>query len=491
MPPRFSKTRIHIFGSTILAGTIAFSYQACSPMKPASDAWNVCSSQYDPPADLIHSKPTAQKAYTSWFEQKKVHLDHPVIGKPTTLQGRQLLIELHMNCTPSPGSLSEKVRAVNSGKFLNLPRQSFQYTITDNSTLAQVTDQAESDNCVRGVTPEIPTELASLVLTSSDTSLSYQTHLTATNYAHAYQSMVLKADSLKARVAFIDTGVDCSHPDLAANLVGGCGASFVPGQSLNDVDGHGSHTLGIVGAVSDNALGVLGIAGNTATMTAIKVIHNGSGSSADAANGIEDAITRGVDVINISLQAKTRLTQVEQKIADAVAAGIVVTIAAGNYSERISSSDITSPAMAGRDLDGAITVGSFDADSYKLSDFSNYGTYVEIAAPGALTKSNKASEAGLYSTDLGGGYIRMAGTSQAAPVVAGAAAILIQFLKQRGVAYTPAQIERIIKLSSDSSGITIDGGRILNFSRLTRAAYKYADIDLCNKNSPHYPNVSK
>lgn len=457
-------------------------------MERAADTWNVCSDIYAPPATLVSSKPTAQKPVTSWFDQQKVHLDHPAIGKVTTLQGRKLVIEIVMSCTPEPGSLSAKVLAANADKLLDLPRQTFLYTVTDSTTIAQITAQAESDNCVRGVTPEVPTELASLVLTSSDSALSFQTHLTATNYAHAYKSMVLKANSIKSKVAFIDTGVDCTHPDLAGNMVSGCGASFVSGQSLNDVDGHGTHTLGIVGAVSDNSIGVMGIAGNTATMTAIKVIHNGSGSSADAANGIEDAISRGVDVINISLQAQTRLTTVEQKIADAVNAGIVVTIAAGNYSQRISSTNITSPAMAGRDIDGAITVASFDADSHRLSSFSNFGIYAEIAAPGALSNSNNAEEAGLYSTDINGNYIRMAGTSQAAPVVAGAVALLVQFFRQRSIAFTPAQIEQIIKISTDSRSIDIDNGRVLNFSKLTRAAYQFAGVDLCSRSSPDYPN---
>lgn len=491
MPPRFSKTNLHKLGFSFLAGIVILSYEACSPMKPASEVGNVCSPMYAPPANLL-SKTESQKSYKSNFEQKKVHLDDSVMGKATTLKNKQVIVDILMSCSPEKDSLSEKVLAQNSGKILELKRQAFHYTVEENISIDQLTEHANADSCVRGIAPEVPVHLSSLVLTSSDTSLAYQTHLTSSNYAHAYKSMVLEADSIKARVAFVDTGVDCSHPDLAANLTSGCGASFVSGQSLDDVDGHGTHTLGIVGAIADNNLGIMGIAGNTATMTAIKVIHNGSGSSLAAANGIEDAINRNVDVINISLQAESALTEVEQKIQDAVAAGIVVVLAAGNYGERISPSDITSPAIVGKDLDGAITVGSINADSHGLSYFSNYGDYVEIAAPGALTGSKNAEQAGLFSTDINGDYIRMMGTSQAAPVVTGAAALLVQFFKQRSVGYTPAQIEQIIKASTDSNpAIRIQGGRVLNFSKLTRAAYQHAGLDLCDKSKPYYPNSSK
>ncbi len=461
-------------------------------MKPASDAWNVCSAMYKTePVDSV-SKPTAQKAQSSWFQQKKVHLDSPVMSKVSSLQGVQIIVDLDMQCSPAPGSLSEKVLAQNSDKILQLEKQAFHYTSGEALSIPQITQLAEMDACVRGITPEVPTQLASLILTSSDESLPLQTHLVSTNYAHAYKSMVLKADSVKSKVAFIDTGVDCSHPDLVGNLVSGCGASFVSGQSLTDVDGHGSHTLGIVGAVSDNTSGIMGIAGNTATMTAIKVIHNNTGTSADAANGIQDAISRGVDVINISLQADSRLTQVEQKIQEAADAGIVVVLAAGNYGQRLSDSKVTSPAIIGKDIEGVITVGSVNADSNNLSYFSNYGSYVEIAAPGSLANSKSADVAGLYSTDINGDYVRMMGTSQAAPVVAGAAALLIQFFKQRSISYTPALIERLIKLSTDAnSSLNIDGGRVLNFSKLTRAAYQHADIDFCDRSHPDYPNPTK
>src|SRR5206468_2072809 len=132
------------------------------------------------------------------------------------------------------------------------------------------------------------------------------------------------------KVAVIDTGIDCGHPDLGLNCV--WGANFVKGGGAGkrtDDHGHGTHVAGII-AARDNGFGVIGVAPE-ATLYAVKVLDaNGSGSSSAVANGIVWAVQNGMHVINMSLGG----SGFSQAIADAVKAAwdadILVVSAAGN-----------------------------------------------------------------------------------------------------------------------------------------------------------------
>jgi uncharacterized protein YkwD len=118
-----------------------------------------------------------------------------------------------------------------------------------------------------------------------------------------------------------------------------------------------------------------------------------------------------------------------------VNAGVVVTMAAGNDSEELTSTNIQSPASYGGQINGAITVGAIDSSLGK-SSYSNYGpTYVEIGSPGT----------GILSTYLGSAYATLSGTSMATPIVSGAAGLAIGLLRGRGTTPTPALIEQLIK----------------------------------------------
>lgn len=490
MTARFWKANHQALSFSVVALFIVCAYEACSPMKStietANKSLDVCDPMFDPPASLTSKAAATEEKIEFIFSKKKVHLDSKGFSKAKTLQDTKIVVDVDMTCKPAPGSLSEKVLEQNKLETVEFKHHAFTYTIKDASDIADITLEAEADNCVRGVSHDGELRATSLVMPSSnDTNLGNQLHLASINYAHAYEHIVKHSNGTKVKVGFVDTGVDCSHSDLAANLVSGCGFDAVFGLQPTDADGHGTHTLGIVGAVSNNGRGVLGLAGNTATLVAIKVIGTGSGTVADAAEGIQYAIDQNLDVINISLESSSELTQIEQRIQEAVSGGAVVVLAAGNSGKTIgpdSPDIIVSPAMSGLDIDGAITVGSINSDDSSRSYFSNYGSYVEIMAPGSLIDSTNSSTAGLYSTGMNGSYARMMGTSQAAPVVTGAVALLIQFFKQEGIAYTPAKIEQIIKASSDvNSSVGIQGNRVINFSKLTRNAYAVAGIDLCNK----------
>lgn len=474
-----------------IALLVVFTFEACSPMQSTSQgtnsAANICSALYDPPASLT-SKPTTEKIEFV-FDKQKVHLQSSLMGKAQKLIGSKIVVDINMNCSPASGSLSEKVKLQNASGKTPQPHHTshaYEYIVEDDIDIPTLTALANSDSCIKGITPDAEIKATALILpATNDLSLNNQSQLSTINYIHAFDYMISTYDgSTKVKVAFVDTGVDCSHADIATNLVAGCGYNAIDAgaTSPTDNDGHGSHTLGIVGAVTNNSKGVLGLAGNMATLKAIKTINLGSGTVADTADGIQNAISTNQEVINLSIESSTSLPLIEQRVQEAVTAGIVVVIAAGNSGQEITDSFVVSPAIIGHTTNGAITVASVNADSLLLSYFSNYGSKVEIAAPGSLIDSTSTNKAGLYSTGPGGTYIRMMGTSQAAPIITGAVTLLIQFFKQRSVSYTPATIETIIKASTDvDPRVNVAGNRVINFSKLTRNAYAVAGIDLCNK----------
>ena len=479
---------------------ISATYISCAPMKSLNNEiksssflvespQNICDASYAPTV-AKHSKAThkSQPQVDSPFARDKVIFDTFTFSSKASdpdLLNQQIAILVDSDCARvAPGELTKRILLQNDIDLHDLPKVAFRYTVNESMKLSQLTTLADADSCIIGVTPPGEIRTSSLPLPrTTDVHLTKQDHLKSINYSHAYQYLS-QLSTAQAVVAFADTGVDCIHQDLAANLAAGCGYNVInPGTDPTDNDGHGSHTAGIVGAVTNNGLGIAGIAGVNTKIYAIKVIDVNSGNETSLTNGIQRAISENVDVLNISIESQTRLAMVESAVISAVNAGIVVTMAAGNHAQNLGVSIEVSPALVGN-VNGAITVGSVDSLTGQLSDFSNYGQNVEIAVTGAVDSSKDGMIGGVYSLSRSALYQRLAGTSQASPIVAGAAALLIQFFKQHSVPYTPADIEQIIMASSDSTGINIKGGRVLNFSKLVRNAYKYADVSLCPTSSP-------
>ncbi len=210
--------------------------------------------------------------------------------------------------------------------------------------------------------------------------------------------------SREVKVAIVDTGIDRNHPDLAGQVVGG--RDFVNNDAdPADDQGHGTHVAGIVAALTNNGVGVAGTA-HGATLLAVKVLgSNGSGYTSGIAEGIQYAVQQGAKVINLSLGSTQRAATLDAAVSAAVNAGVVVVAAAGN-------DGTTTPNYPGASP-GAISVGSTDSSDRK-SSFSNYGSWVAVAAPGSA----------ILSTYPGGRYQTMSGTSMASPYVAGVAALV-------------------------------------------------------------------
>ncbi|MDX6396998.1 MAG: serine protease, partial [Gaiellaceae bacterium] len=205
-------------------------------------------------------------------------------------------------------------------------------------------------------------------------------------------------------VAVIDTGVDAGHPDLAGMV--GPGRDFVnDDDDATDDNGHGTAAAGVIAAHGGNALGGAGIC-QSCTVIPVKVLDAaGAGTTAMVAEAIVWATDHGARVINLSLGSPTRTEAVRDAIGYAVGRGVIVVAAAGNEG---TSEELYPAAEA-----GVVSVGATMRDD-ALYDWSNRGAWVRLAAPGCNT-----------APGLGGGFVEFCGTSSAAPVVAGLAAVAL------------------------------------------------------------------
>ena len=225
-------------------------------------------------------------------------------------------------------------------------------------------------------------------------------------------------------VAILDTGVDGTHPDLAEKLVPGWNI-YNNNADTSDVVGHGTAVAGVVGAMSNNGLGVSSVAWGCRVMPIRIADASGSAAYSAAASGLTWAADHGARVANLSfiMSGSSAVTSAANYFQSK---GGVVTISAGNYSTFDASPD--NPAV--------LTVsGTTSGDVIWAS--SNTGNNVDLCAPYFV-----------YTTIRGGGYSSMAGTSFSAPIVAGVAALMLS----ANPALTAAQVQDILRQSADDLG---------------------------------------
>jgi len=255
-------------------------------------------------------------------------------------------------------------------------------------------------------------------------------------------------DAMNVDIAILDTGIDLDHPDLNVfsytycKTQGPVNANCVDGDSnANDVNSHGTHVAGTAAAI-DNSSDVVGVAPG-ARLWAVKVLDDdGNGAGSVVVAGVDYVVQHAgeIEVANMSLTGDGPFTSLDTAINNAVSAGVVFTLAAGNKSKDVS---LVFPAgnpnaitvSAFEDYDGKPGGVSGNAQDDTFAGFSNRGSGIDIMAPGVSIRS----------TVPGGGTSYMSGTSMASPHVAGAAAL---YLLQNPAA-SPATVKAALLSAGD------------------------------------------
>lgn len=229
-------------------------------------------------------------------------------------------------------------------------------------------------------------------------------------------------DRVDADIAIVDTGIQKNHPDL--NVVGGYNCTSSNRSKWEDGNGHGTHVAGTAGA-KDNGSGVVGVAPG-ARLWAVRVLGNsGSGFLSWVVCGVDwvTANAGTIEVANMSLGGEFTSASLNAAIANSVGAGVTYAVAAGNSGEDAATfSPANHPdvlavsALADSDgqCGGLGAATSYGADD-TLATFSNFGSVVDLAAPGV----------NILSTYKGSRYATGSGTSMASPHVAGAAVLYV------------------------------------------------------------------
>ncbi|HET6312958.1 MAG TPA: S8 family serine peptidase [Chloroflexia bacterium] len=227
----------------------------------------------------------------------------------------------------------------------------------------------------------------------------------AWNNIQAYSAWDVTQGSSSVVIAIVDTGIQRNHPDLDAKIV--AGYDYVQNDTApDDGNGHGTHVAGTSAAETNNGIGGAGTCPNCRLMPVRVLDNSGSGTLVNVANGINFAANNGAKSINLSLGGSGSTT-LQNAVDNAWNRGAFLACAAGN--SNTSSTASAYPAAYPNCFAIASTTSS-DA----RSSFSNYGSWVEVAAPGSS----------IYSTWLNSGYNTISGTSMATPHVAGLAGLL-------------------------------------------------------------------
>lgn len=176
------------------------------------------------------------------------------------------------------------------------------------------------------------------------------------------------------KVCVLDTGVDTAHPDLPVAMTN----SFVPGETVEDYNRHGTHCSGTVLAL-DNSDGVVGVAPGAQLLIGKALANSGSGSWSYLISGINWAVANGASVISMSLSGSSADPSLQAACDAALANGVLLVAAAGNQ----ASGATRYPAG----FSSVMAISAVDSDS-NIASFSNFGSHVAVAAPGVSVQSS-------------------------------------------------------------------------------------------------------
>ena len=199
--------------------------------------------------------------------------------------------------------------------------------------------------------------------------------------SEAWDKFSNNVDCSSVIVAVLDTGVNYNHRDIKDNMWKGStyhGYNYADkNNNPMDLNGHGTHCAGIIGASGNDGIGVSGVCWKAQIM-AVKVLDAaGGGTVADIAAGINYAVANGAHIINMSLGSESDSITIRNAVINAKSNGVIIVAAAGNE----GTNEKVYPAAYSSEYDNVISVGAVDQRG-DLASFSNFGNWVNIAAPG-------------------------------------------------------------------------------------------------------------
>jgi RHS repeat-associated protein len=272
--------------------------------------------------------------------------------------------------------------------------------------------------------------------------------------------------STATAVAVLDSGVDFSHPDLTDNLwvnpgeVAGNGLdddgdglvddaygwNFVyDTNDVGDEQGHGTSVAGIIAAEGNNRVGVSGVMWRASLMSLKVLDSTGTGDVATAVEAIDYAVAHGAQVVNCSWGTDADSSFLREAIERAGRKGVVVVTSAGNNARSIDSAPYY---PASYDLTNVISVAATDGFD-NLASFSDWGAQrVAVAAPGV----------DVLTTQQGGDYRVVSGTSAAAPFVSGIAGLIKTLRPNMPASQVRAAIVGGARQAAALSGQVASGG---------------------------------
>jgi hypothetical protein len=358
-----------------------------------------------PPPPPLHSPPPVEER-------------RPMVTTPTTVRYDPRRIVVRFRPRTPKGTIDAAFARAGVTPERVLPRLGFHLVRAAEGRRDEALASLRREPSVRGVERE--TIVDGLDTLPNDPAWPEQWGLHTVGFARAWD---VTRGSPSIVVAVLDTGIDRTHSDLDGAVLSGFDFVNLDADATDD-HGHGTAVAGIVAARGNNALGLTGACWSCALLPVKVLGADGTGTTAAIAAGVVWAADRGASVINLSLGSPGTTDVLSASVQYATRKNVVVVAAAGN-------SGSTTPFYPAAES-SVVGVAATNQDD-RLYSWSNHGAWVRVAAPGCNVAPWPADA-----------YIELCGTSAAAPLVSGLAALLRAANPQATVQQTVDALEKAV-----------------------------------------------
>lgn len=298
--------------------------------------------------------------------------------------------------------------SVKSGRTFTSSRCIYLLSFSDAS--ANILEISKEFSTQKGILNAQPNYIYKAFYTPNDVGYPLQWSLASTNVTKAWDYC---SGNASVKIAILDTGVSLDHPDLKNKIVNSYNG-FDGSSNASDTYGHGTHVAGIAAAQTNNNIGVAGVA-PLCSLMAIKAGDSaGNFYSTSIVSGINFAITHQASAINMSFGGVQQDTAIETSVETAIAQNIPVVAAAGNESHDLATYHIIPASYT-----NVIAVSAVTGNSVFDNSYSNYGSRIDVSAPGSRILSTYYETSKQSNT-----YAYEKGTSMAAPYVSGVVGLI-------------------------------------------------------------------